>query len=484
MKRPAHLNMNKVIATLLSLLLAGSAASCTGNSDTTGVIASGDSSDTIITAASMQSEASESAEASFDALPEDIISPATDVTDEDSTPIVIYSWNNDFKVLLDTYYVAAHPDFQYVYKVFDRNIYQSKLDQVLAEEDGAPDIFLLDEDIAPQYVSSQTSMNINELGISNTELSDQFAYTYSYAKSEQGSIHALCLLPSPSGVFYNRTLARTYLGSDDPAFVAKSFSSWDAFTEMAAKISADSQGTVKAVSGVDDIWRSLLNNRSEPWVMDNKVTVDPGMEKVFEYVKKFQAGSLTHKTSQLSDEWEAGMANSSVLSYWGPMRLVDTFMNFGFEEDGMTILAGANPTTGDWAFCPAPVPFFWGDTWITASKYNNNKATTADIMRFFTVNPNTMGKMADDGMFVNSISVMSSASWDTSAISAYLGGQSPLPQLLKEAAKMDVSMITDRDKAINSVFISAVNAYASGRFTSLSSAKLAFITDCEDAGFV
>lgn len=60
------------------------------------------------------------------------MAPAADVKDEDTTPIVIYSWNHDFKDLSDTYYVPGHPGFQYEYHVVDESRYQAVLESVLS----------------------------------------------------------------------------------------------------------------------------------------------------------------------------------------------------------------------------------------------------------------------------------------------------------------------------------------------------------------
>ena len=176
------------------------------------------------------------------------------------------------------------------------------------------------------------------------------------------------------------------------------------------------------------------------------------------------------------------MSNQTVLSYWGPMWLMNFCMGFGYEEDGTTIKADANPTTGDWGYCNAPVSFFWGGTWITASKYDNNKATSADIMRYFTIDAASMDKLAQAGEFVNNVSVMTKIGEDPSFTVAYLGGQNPFADLLAAAKTIDVSCITGDDQAINTIFASTVAAYTNGEIATVADAEAAFIADCNDAG--
>ena len=480
------MKMKKIVAMLLALVMVvGVAAACGKTETTTSTTAAGattaapaDTTAAVTTAAADTT----AAQTETGITPEDIIAPATDVTDEDTTPIVIYAWNEEFKGLLDKYYAADNAGFTYDYQVTENTTYQTKLDGVLASGDGAPDLYLVEADYAKKYVDSDNSLNINELGISNSELADQYGYTYEFMLSADGAVKALSWQACPAGVFYNRTLAKTYLGTDDPATVGQSFASWDAFMAMAQKLNTDSAGKVKAISGYDDLWRSFQNSRSQGWLVDGAITIDPQIEKYFDYAKQLKDEGLTFETAQWNTDWTANMSNQTVLSYWGPMWLMNFCMGFGYEEDGTTIKADANPTTGDWGYCNAPVSFFWGGTWITASKYDNNKATSADIMRYFTIDAASMDKLAQAGEFVNNVSVMTKIGEDPSFTVAYLGGQNPFADLLAAAKTIDVSSITGDDQAINTIFASTVTAYTQGEIATVADAEAAFIADCNDAG--
>ena len=362
------------------------------------------------TAATTAATTTAAATTPYETTPPNVIAPAT-VTDEDSTPIIIYAWNNEFQGLIDKYYVPDHAGFTYDYRITESTTYQTKLDSVLSSGDGAPDIFLIEADYADKYVNANTSLNINELGIDYSELAYQFSYTHEFMTDDGGAIKALSWAVCPSGVFYNRTLATKYLGSDDPADVQKSFATWDAFMAMAEKINTDSAGKVKAISGYDDIYRTPNSN---------------------DYATQLMNEGLTFGTTLWSSDWSANMNNSSVLSYWGPMWLAQYCMYFSDESN-------PNPTTGDWAFCAAPEPSFWGGTWIVASKYDNQKATTADIMRYFTIDEESMYNMAQDGQFVNNIPVMTAVADDPAFEVNILGGQNPFDLMVQEA--MDIVVV-------------------------------------------
>ena len=373
-------------------------------------IVQGTTSASFATTTTAAATTAESATTPYETTPPNVIAPAM-VTDEDTTPIIIYAWNNEFQGLIDKYYVPDHAGFTYDYRITESTTYQTKLDSVLSSGDGAPDIFLVEADYADKYVNANTSLNINELGIDYSELANQFSYTYEFMTDDGGAIKALSWAVCPSGVFYNRTLATKYLGSDDPADVQKSFATWDAFMAMAEKINTDSAGKVKAISGYDDIYRTPNSN---------------------DYATQLMNEGLTFGTTLWSSDWSANMNNSSVLSYWGPMWLAQYCMYFSDESN-------PNPTTGDWAFCAAPEPSFWGGTWIVASKYDNQKATTADIMRYFTIDEESMYNMAQDGQFVNNIPVMTAVADDPAFEVNILGGQNPFDLMVQEA--MDIVVV-------------------------------------------
>jgi len=396
--------------------------------------------------------------------------------------ILIYAWNDEFKGLIDKYYVADNAGFAYNYQITENTTYQTQLDAVLASGDGAPDIYLVEADYAKKYVNSDNSLDISELGIDYAELADQYAYTYEYMMDYSGAVKALSWQACPSGIFYNRSLATTYLGSDDPAMVQESFATWDAFIAMAQQINIDSAGAVKAISGYDDIWRSFSNSRATGWIVDGVIHIDPVMDTYLDYAKQLTDEGLTFETAQWDESWNANMANQSVLSYWGPMWLAQYCMGFNYNGDGVTPAEGSNPTTGDWGFCAAPEPYYWGGTWIVASQYDNFIETTADIMRYFTIDDTSMSQMVADGQYVNNKSVMTAVGEDPDFGLAMLGGQNPFGLMNDIAGDIDVSVATGYDVEINTIFAEIVDEYVRGDIETIAEAKAAFISDCNDAG--
>lgn len=383
--------------------------------------------------------------------------PIVPVTDS-GYAVQIASWNEEFPSLVSRYWGNG-----YYYTTVESNTYQNWLDRVFASGENAPDIFVADADYARKYLDSNNTLAINDLGIAYSELSEMFNYTLQFAADSNKVIKGLAWQACPCGVFYNRTLAQRYLGVSSPSAVAPYFASWDAFLNTARTVNSASNGTVKIVSGTDEIWRSFIGSRTSAWIVNNQLVVDPVMENYFDLAQSLYSEDLTFEAGQWSDEWTSRMSDSSVLSYWGPMWFLNYCMGFP-----------TNPTTGDWGLVRAPGDYFWGGTWMMASKYCDTKASCAAIMRALALNETNLRNMVYTGEFVNNVSVMRSFASNSSFTSDYLSGQNPASVLIASAQGIDYSICGNYDQAINDEFNNAVNAYLSGQYRSSSDAISAF----------
>ena len=392
-----------------------------------------------------------------------------DLTDAGS-PFIIYGFNDEFPGLVDKYWGGS-----YTKVMTESNSYQAKLDQVLASGQDAPDLFVCDADYATKYMNSSDTIPVNELGISYSELSDMYTYTLQFAADDSGVIKGLAWQCCPAGVFYNRTVAYQTLGVSEPADVAPYFASWDAFMNTAQLVSDRSGGQKKIVSGTDDIWRAILNSRKTGWIVNGSVNIDPVMGQYFDMARTLHDNGLTFETTQWAAEWTANMSNQSVLSYWGPMWLLNFCM--GFQD-------GSNPTTGDWGLVKAPGDYFWGGTWMMASKYCDNKASAGSVMRAIALDRSNLTDMTKTGEFVNSISIMTSLSTDPNYKVSYLAGQNPAAVLGTSAFLIDNSTVGPNDQEINDAFQSVVTSYLAGEIGSVSEAEAVFVQNVEALGIV
>lgn len=423
-------------------------------------------------------------DASNEAVPRSLdmapIVPVADVQDEDAGLLQILSWDDALKLQIDTYYVADRPGFTYEYQTVAPGAYEAHLDAMFASAESLPDIVMMNAAFARTYVHNKALIGIDQLGISTDELSGQYAYTYRYMTDDAGAVKGLSWQVHPIGVFYNRDVARQYLGVDDPETVGVFFSSWDNFLPMAQMVNTNSGGTVKAVADMDAAIKGYLFSRTSPWVVDGSVVFDEYANGFLDFYKTLAGEGLTYSEARESDLWYSHAWDHSVLAYFMTAEQFATKLGFGYAEDGIQVAPEANPTTGAWAACPAPTDYFLEGEWLTATKDNDKRATTADLFRYFTIDLTSVGKLAASGTFVNQTSIVDAFGADPVYNSTLLAGQNPYLIFSQPAKDIDMTLFSKRDQAIEDVFFSISKAYVNGVITDRNDVSEIFLTDCED----
>ncbi|GBU27884.1 ABC transporter substrate-binding protein [Treponema sp. R8-4-B8] len=89
----------------------------------------------------------------------------------------------------------------------------------------------------------------------------------------------------PGAMFYRRSLAKKYLGTDDPKTVQAYFADFDKLLETAQLLNQKSNGSCVIVSSLGDLRNSFLSARKNPWLVNGKLVIDPVMEKYMDICK-------------------------------------------------------------------------------------------------------------------------------------------------------------------------------------------------------
>ena len=384
----------------------------------------------------------------------------------------IYVWNEEFKSRVTDHYPGYVKTDDSTGKIGDvtvkwhttpneNNAYQNNLDEALLKQKDAAaddkiDIFLVEADYALKYVDTDYTMPIKDLGITDSEIADQYKYTQDIVTDSKGVLKGLSWQGCPGVLIYNRDIAKEVLGTDDPAEVQKSVSDWSTF-EKTAKTMKDSGYFM--VSGFDDTFRVFSNNVSSPWVVDGKVVIDDNIMNWVSQTKTFTDNGYNNQSSLWDDNWSKGFyPEGKVFCYFGPAWFVDFSMNV---SDAASIAAN-----GGWAATEGPQGFFWGGTWICAAQGTDNPALVADIMRQLTTNKDVMTEIVkNDNDFVNNKPAMETMAADTSYQSKVLGGQNPLAMFCAGADKIDLSNLSSYDQGCNEEFQKAMKDYFTGNAT-------------------
>ncbi len=376
-----------------------------------------------------------------------------------SGKLVIWSFTDELKTMVDKYYVPSHPGVTVEYSLTPTDQFPNKLDPVLASGQGAPDVFALEAAFVRKYVESGLLLDITD--IANEARSKSLAYPIEVG-TFNGKVYGMSWQACPGAMFYRRSLAKKYLGTDDPAEVQKAVANLDKFVETAGVLKDKSKGKCVIVSSTGDLNNVFLGARKNPWVVGGKLNIDPAMVQYMDMSKLLKDKGYEGRAGQWSEGWFAGMKGSlkdekgndvEVFSYllptWGLHYVLKT---------------NAPDTAGDWAMVPGPAPYRWGGTWVGAYKGTKNVAAAKDFIKYVTSDDGFLEAWAKDtGDVVSNVTVMNKIK-DTYS-EPFLGGQNHYAAFVEMAKSVDGKLTQGTDQAIEGLFGEAVVAFINGEKT-------------------
>ncbi|MCD7824633.1 MAG: ABC transporter substrate-binding protein [Clostridiaceae bacterium] len=384
----------------------------------------------------------------------------------------IYCWNEEFKTRITDHYSdyeevdsttgkIGDVTVQWNITPSDDNAYQNNLDETLLKQEDADaddkiDIFLVEADYALKYVDTDYTMSVADLGITDSDLANQYQYTKDIVTDSDGVLKGVSWQACPGVLFYNRDAAKEVLGTDDPEEVQEYVKDWDTFNETAATLK-DAGYTI--MSSVNDSYRVYSNNVTSKWVEDGKINIDDNILKWVDDSKALVDAGYTNTYELWGDDWSKGFyPDGNVFCYFGPAWLV----NFSMAAD----TEGSIGYEGGWGATEGPQGFFWGGTWICAATGTDNQSLIKDIMLQLTTDEDTMLEIVEaDDDFVNNKSAMETMAASDSYSSDILGGQNPLSIYCENVDSLDLSNLSSYDQGCNEEFQNAMKDYFEGNAT-------------------
>ena len=392
----------------------------------------------------------------------------------------IYCWDETFPALLAEYYPAYDPETQRIGTVQVHwfiapdagNVYQIELDKALRQQETAEqaarvDLFLAGADYIRKYTGTDDyAMSLDELGIGEDELSEQFPYTLQAARDSSGILRGISWQCTPGVMLYRRDMAREILGTDDPEAVQAAVKDWQGFEELAGKVKGIG-GTMLA--SFDDTYRVFAGSRQRSWLAGEEITPDPALMQWVEQTRRF-----SEQQKLLPNEiWTSGWIDTvrgRTFCYFGPTWFIDDafiLLSLSTPATQGGELKEGNGTYGLWGVCQGPQPFSWGGSWLCAAKGTDNQELIADIMRTLCCSSATARAMTSGPKlyFVNNRQVMAERAADPNISIPFLAGQNPYPALLKTADEMPdpTRQMTPYDQAMHVSFQEACTPYFLGQ---------------------
>ena len=393
---------------------------------------------------------------------------ATDTASNDAAAsgdkFYIYSWNTELQERL-AYVFEANPGMEerveYV-NVGDSAVYQEKIDQLLQTPDAEdyPDMIAFEAGYIMKYTNSDFTIPVTDCGITDSDMSQMYPYTITIATDQRNSsVKGLSWQACPGAFMYRTDLAESILGVKSPEEMQAKIDSWDKFLDTAREIKEKSGDATRILSSNGDVVNTFMSNKTEPWVTSDAVFhMDSAMEEYMDVVKVLEQEDLTQKTTQWSDEWNAGPSTDAVFGYFG----CTWFLHWTIKANCGGDAVGAG-TYGLWNMCEGPASYYWGGTWLGATSGCSDTVLAGQIMKSLCCDTEVMTKMSEETLdYVNNKAAMQALSDAGKGAYDFLGGQDFISVFSPLAANVDVSWMSAYDQKVNELLDTQVTAYAKG----------------------
>ena len=376
-----------------------------------------------------------------------------------SNKLVVWSFTDELEGMIKNYF-EKDPRFagkyQIEYSMTPTDQFPSKLDPVLASGNGCPDVFGLEDAFVRKYVESGLLLDLTDV---YNEVKDKlYAYPVEVG-TYNGKVYGMSWQVTPGAVFYNRDVAKKYFGTDDPKEVQKYLANWDKFLETAQMLKDKSNGNCYIVSTTGDLFKPYAASRKDPWVVNDKLVIDPLMEEYMDMCKTLHDKGFEGRVGQWSEGWYAGMKGDFADENGNPKEILCYFLpTWGLHY---VLKTNAPDASGKWAMCAGPIGYRWGGTWVGAWAKTKNPEGAKELIKYLASDDTFLKQYAlDTGDVISNKKVVAEIK-DTFS-EPYLAGQNHYAEFASMADNVNGKLTQGTDQAIESLFGEATTAYVNG----------------------
>ncbi|HEX9061849.1 MAG TPA: extracellular solute-binding protein [Clostridia bacterium] len=365
---------------------------------------------------------------------------------KDEAPKIVDGFKKQFPNVNVKLTVVSDRDQQYV----------NKLTAALKAGSGVPDIFTAESAFVRRVVELDGGWDDLTAKVDPIK-SDIAPYTLEVGTDKDGKIRAISHQVTSGGIGYKRALAKQYLGTDDPGQVSAYFASEDKMLEAGKIIKEKSGGKVALFPGWEELIRIYLGGRTDGWIKDGKLVIDPKVTDLIDFAKKLEDNGYVKELRQFDPAWAASIADdNTAMAYcvptWGVPYIIAS--NDKKAQNG-----------GRWGIAKAPAPYFWGGTWYGVYNKSANKETAWELIKWYCTDKEHLKDWNKaTGDIPSSISVLNegAASSDVDKVT----GQNLFKFYSPFVGNINGKVLTTYDDTVDKAFIDAERAYLAGKLKS------------------
>ncbi len=336
--------------------------------------------------------------------------------------------------------------------------YQNKLAAAYRANSGMPDLFALESAFIKRFIDVDGLCE--NLGLDKYKAADitsnMFPFTLDIAKDYEGNLKGLSWYACPGGVGYKRDIAKKYLGTDDPDKIENMLSSPENIIGTAKTLYNNSKGTAKLFPGHEDLFQLYSCARSQPWIVNNKLTIDSKMIECLDLQKYL----FKNKYSGDIRAWTP---------YWNKSISDRTTMCFAIPTWGISNIIEANDKSnlnkGMWGIAKAPYNYYWGGTVLCMSATSDKKDLSWQFMKYLTSDKDHLEECAQNyGYFINNKELVSKFKNDDTYINKTIN-QNIFKVYEPIANDINATTATGLDDIINNDWLNISEYYFNDRKT-------------------
>lgn len=335
--------------------------------------------------------------------------------------------------------------------------YQNKITQTLSNGGDMPDVFCGESAVVKRFVNledafadlSQAPFNANEI------VKKMVPATVDIGRDDSGKIRALTYQVTPGGIGYKREIAKQYFGTDDPDKISEMMSTPEKLLEMAKTLKDKSAGKVKFFASRQELEKIYFGARTDGWVKDGKLTVDPMIDKYVDMAKIYRSEGLETGQEQWAQPWSAGIAGNDAFAYaiptWGIPWIVES--NDANRKD-----------KGLWGIAKSPISYCWGGTWLGVSNKSKNKELAWQFVKFLTSDKDQMKQWSKDkGDFMNNIDLINELAASGDVNKTF--NQNPYAVFKPSLDSINGKLFTQYDDRVTAAFDDNMASFLAGKIS-------------------
>ncbi len=372
-------------------------------------------------------------------------------------PLKVWVYSEEFGEQLMRAFETDFPSIGWMPEitVVDPSELDAKLSDAISEKN-APDVFMLSPDNLSQYVDSDITLDVSEIGIELSE-SSYYGGVIDAATDDSGALKALCWQPDPGLFFYRRSIAKAYLGTDEPEEIGELLSDWKGFYDTAKRIRSQSKGSTAMIVGIEELMRAYMSSDNDGWVKDGKLNFGKTASEFIDLAADMAADELIYDAEQWSPAWIAGISDpQSVFGYFSSGMGMKNILK---KACGGTIVGEGS--FGDWGCVVGPSSYNWGGCWLAVYSDSDMRSQAATLLQHFICEEEAMQRNClVDGSFSSSRTVVDTIKYDTQFCDNFLNGQNCYAMQAKAASNMSLSGVSKYSLVLDRAYLECVRGVA------------------------